>query len=260
MLVMSENLNVRNSRYMESVGSKDWNAIKIMARALAEKGANVIGVQVSTDGIGDEDILPFVAEAAQQGAGLPLCLDSRNTVALKKAVRICSQNPTINYLSKDEKNAIELLSLVRDTDASLIIRALNRTIPLPLESKLAILEDLMEMANAAGIPNERLFADPSLVHISSGLGQEHLLSAHESIVVLKDFVDPPVNTIIWLSNITTGLPKSLKSVVASAYLNYLAGAGLTAALVNVQDETIMRTIYLIKSFRNEVIFTPADIK
>ena len=36
-------------------------------------------------------------------------------------------------------------------------------------------------------------------------------------------------------------------------------AGLSAALVNVKDEEIMKTVYLIKSFRDEIIFSPADI-
>ena len=71
-----------------------------------------------------------------------------------------------------------------------------------------IIEDLIEKANAADIPNERIFADPSVVHIGRGNGQEHLLNAHESIVVLNEMVDPPLNTAVWISNVTTGLPKN----------------------------------------------------
>jgi len=122
-----------------------------------------------------------------------------------------------------------------------------------------IIEDLIEKANEADIPNERIFADPSVVHISKGMGQEHLLNAHECIVVLNELVDPPINTAVWISNVTTGLPKSLKPTVASAYLCYLAGAGLHAAIVNVMDPEIMKAVYLIKSFRDEIIFSPADL-
>jgi cobalamin-dependent methionine synthase I len=259
MLIIADNLNVRNTNYMTMVKKKDWKAIEVLAKELAAKGAEAINVQVSSDGIGDEDVLPLAVEAVQQGADLPLCVDSRNIKALKKAVSICKEPPIINYLSGDEKNPDELLSLVRETKSNLIIRALKGTVPMTLEAKLMIIEDLIEKANAADVPNERLFADPSVVHISKGMGQEHLMNAHESIVVLNEIVDPPLNTVIWLSNVTTGLPKKLRSIVASAYLSYLAGAGLHAALVNVEDEEVMRTVYLIKSFRDEVIFTPAEI-
>jgi cobalamin-dependent methionine synthase I len=122
-----------------------------------------------------------------------------------------------------------------------------------------IIEDLIEKANEADIPNERIFADPSVVHIVKGNGQEHLLNAHECIVVLNEMVDPPINTAIWISNVTAGLPKNLTSTVASAYLAYLAGAGLSAAIVNVNDAELMKTVYLIKAFREEITFAAGDL-
>ncbi|MGE5173108.1 MAG: dihydropteroate synthase [Betaproteobacteria bacterium] len=259
MLVIADNLSIRNADYMGAVKKKDRKAIEAMAKELAARGADMINVQVTSDGSGDEDALPFAAEAVQQGAGIPLCLDSRNVQALKKAVPLCTEPPIINYLSADEKNPDEVFSLVRETRSNLIIRALKGTVPTTLEAKLMIIEDLIEKANAADIPNERLFADPSVVHISKGMGQEHLLNAHESIVVLNEMVDPPINTAVWISNVTTGLPKKLKSTVASAYLCYLAGAGLHAAMVNVKDPEIMKAVYLIKTFRDEITFAAGDL-
>jgi cobalamin-dependent methionine synthase I len=259
MLVIADNLSVRNKAYSEALKKKDTKAIEAMAKELASKGADMLLVQVSSDGSGDEDSLPLAVEAAQRGSGLPLCLDSRNAAALKKAIALCTEPPIVNYVSADEKNIDELLTLVRETRSSLILRALKGTVPATLEAKLMILEDLIEKANAADIPNERLFADPSVVHISKGQGQEHLMNAHESIVVLNEMVDPPLNTAVWISNVTTGLPKIHKSVVASAYLSYLAGAGLSAALVNVNDAELMKVVYLIKTFRDEITFAAGDL-
>ena len=259
MLVIADNLSVRNKAYMDAVKRKDKKEIGAMAKELAAKGAELINVQVSQDGVGDEDALPMATEAVQQATNLPLCLDSRNVKALRSAVPLCSEPPIINYLSADEKDPEEFFALVRETKSNLIIRALKGTVPTTLEAKLMIIEDLIEKANAADIPNERIFADPSVVHISKGMGQEHLLNAHECIVVLNELVDPPINTAVWISNVTTGLPKNLRPTVATAYLCYLAGAGLHAAMVNVKDPDIMKAVYLIKSFRDEIIFSPADL-
>jgi 5-methyltetrahydrofolate corrinoid/iron sulfur protein methyltransferase len=259
MLVIADNLTTRNTDYMAAVKKKDKKALEAMAKELASLGADMINIQVSTDGSGDEELLPFVAEAVQQGSNLPLCLDSRNVKALKKTIPLCTEPPIVNYLSADEKNPDELLSLIRETKANLVIRALKGTVPATLEAKLMIIEDLVEKANAADIPNERLFADPSVVHIGKGMGQEHLMNAHECIVVLNEMVDPPINTSIWISNVTTGLPKKVKSMVASTYLSYLAGAGLHAAMVNVKDPEVMKTVYLIKTFRDEITFAAGDL-
>lgn len=259
MFVIADNLSVRNKAYMDAVRKKDTSAIRALAKELAAKGADMVNVQVSLDGVGDEDTLPMTAEAVQQGSDLPLCLDSRNVKALRKAVPLCSEPPIINYLSADEKNPDEVFTLVRETKANLVIRALKGTVPFTLEAKLMVIEDLLEKANAADIPNERLFADPSVVHISKGMGQEHLMNAHELIVMLNEMVTPPINTAVWISNVTTGLPRKFKSTVASAYLAYLAGAGLSAAMVNVMDAEVMKTVYLIKAFRDEITFAPGDL-
>jgi cobalamin-dependent methionine synthase I len=259
MLVIADNLNVRNKVYRDALKKKDAKAIAAMAKELAAKGADMINVQVSLDGAGDEVLLPMASEAVQKGSGLPLCLDSRNVKALKKTVPLCTEPPVINYLSADEKDAAELLTLVRETKSNLVIRALKGTVPATLEAKLMIIEDLIEKANAADIPNERIFADPSVVHIARGNGQEHLLNTHESIVVLNEMVDPPLNTVVWISNVTTGLPKNVRSVVASAYLSYLAGAGLSAAMVDMNDAELMKVVYLIKAFRDEITFAAGDL-
>jgi cobalamin-dependent methionine synthase I len=259
MLVIADNLSTRNADYMAAVKRKDVKTIEAMAKDLAARGAELINVQISSDGSGDEDLLPFVTGVIQKSAGIPLCLDSRNVKALSSAIPLCEEPPIINYYSADEKKPDDLLALVSKTKSSLIIRALKGTVPSTLEAKLLIIEDLLEKANAADIPNERLFADPSVVHISKGMGQEHLLNAHESIIVLNEMVDPPLNTVIWLSNVTAGLPKNLKSIVASSYLSYLAGAGLNAVLADVMDKEVMKAIYLIKTFRDEITFAAGDL-
>src|SRR5512135_833860 len=127
MLVMADNLSVRNKAYMDAVKKKDKKEIGALAKELAAKGAELINVQVSLDGIGDEDALPMATEAVQQATDLPLCLDSRNVKALRNAIPLCSEPPIINYLSADEKNPDDFLALVRETKSSLVLRALKGT-------------------------------------------------------------------------------------------------------------------------------------
>jgi cobalamin-dependent methionine synthase I len=76
---------------------------------------------------------------------------------------------------------------------------------------------------------------------------------------MKELVEPPLNTIAWISNISTGLPKALRKPLEASFLSYLAGAGLDAAMVDILDEHIRKTLYLIKSFRDEIVFSQTDI-
>jgi len=261
MIVIAENLNTRNKIYMEAVRKKDVQTISILSKELSVAGAEMINVQCSLDGSGDAETLPMVVEAVAKATGLLIALDSRNIEALKKAIPLCNKPPLINFISATEPaDPNELLSLVADKKTGLVIRASKGIVPTSIEAKLQIIGDIIEKANAADIPNERLFADPSIVHIGRGMGQNHLVNSHACILALKEMVEPEINTIAWISNISTGMPRALQPLINSTFLSYLSGAGIDAAMVDVLDPEIKKTIYLIKSFRDEIIFSPADIR
>jgi cobalamin-dependent methionine synthase I len=260
MIAIADNLNVRNSAYLDALVKRDKKVLSAIAEEIQKSGADMINVQCSLDGIGDEDSLPLIVEIISDYTEGPFSLDSRNIQALRRSMPLCKKPPLINFISKTEpENQEDLLSLVAGTGASLILRASGGTIPSSLEAKLQIIEELIEKANGADIPNERLFADPSVVHISRGMGQNHLVNSLECIRILKELVEPPVNTIAWISNISPGMPRVVRKWLEASFLTYLAGAGLDAAMVDVLDEQIAKSIYLIKSFRDEVIFSPTDI-
>lgn len=261
MIVIAENLNTRNEPYMEAIKKRDKKAISNMARQLVEAGAEIINIQCSLDGIGDEDALPMAVEAVSEGGETGISLDSRNIEAVRRSLPKCKRPPLVNFISATEPpENNDLLKLVSDSTSSLVIRAAKGTIPTSLEAKLQIVEALIEEANAADIPNERLFADPSIVHLGRGMGQSHIVNSYECIRLLNGMVEPPINTIAWISNISTALPRTLKPEMDAAFLCYLAGAGLDAAMVDVLAPGIKKTLYLIKSFRDEIIFTPADME
>lgn len=260
MIIIADNLNIRNKIYMDAVSKRDKNILAKLMKELKESGADIINLQCSLDGAGDEDTLQWVTEVLCDTTDSGISLDSRNVQALKKAIPLCKRPPLINFISETEPEDQEaMISLVSNSGASLVIRASKGIIPISLEAKLQIIEDLLDMANAADIPNERLFADPSIVHVSRGMGQKHLLNSHQCIRVIKEFIEPPTNTIAWISNISTGLPKELRKPLEATFLSYMAGAGLDAAMVDILDKNIKKAIYLIKSFRDEIVFSQADI-
>lgn len=260
MIIIAENLNTRNKTYMNAVKKKDKKALKELLKKIEDAGADIINLQCSLDGADDENTLPWVTEVLCNNVDCGISLDSRNVQAITDALQICKRPSLINYLSDNEPDDQEaLLSLISKSDASLVIRASKGTIPTSLEAKLQIIEDLLEIANEADIPNERLFADPSIVHIEGGMGQRNNLNSYECVKVIKDLVQPPLNTIAWISNVSAGLPKTLRKPLEATFLSYMAGAGLDAAIVDVFDKHIKRALYLIKSFRDEIVFSKAEM-
>jgi cobalamin-dependent methionine synthase I len=261
MIAISDNLNTRNKSYMDSLMRRDEKTITGLVKNISDAGADMINVQCSLDGSGDEDYLPWMTGILSRTTECGISLDSRNVPAIEKAIPLCKKPPLINFISKSEPaDKASLLSLISGSGASLIIRASSGSIPSSLEAKLQIIEDLLESANEADISNERIYADPSIVHIGRGMGQKHLVNSRECVAVLKELVEPPVKTIAWISNVSTGLHGNIRKPLEAAFITYMAGAGLDAAMVDILNDNVQNAIYLIRSFRDEIVFSQADIK
>lgn len=260
MLIIAENLNVRNGRYMNALRKFSPEVIHQLAGELIDAGANALNIQTSTDGAGDEVMLPKVVEAISQVYGTQLVLDSRNEEALGRAISLCRMPPIINHISVGAKNTDEIIGLCRKNRCRLILRAMkDGIIPASLDDRLQAIETLIEKANEAGISNEDLLADPSIVHLGQGMGQEHVHIYRDFVDALQELTDPPIDTISWISNVSTGSPRELWPRINAILLAYLGGAGLKAAMVDLLDPEMRDTIYLLRVFSNEVVFSGSEI-
>ena len=102
MITIADNLNTRNKIYLDAVSKRDKKAIAELAIKLKESGADMINLQCSLDGSGDEETLPWLVEILNVAADTLVSLDSRNIPALKKSVPLCEKPPLINFISKTE--------------------------------------------------------------------------------------------------------------------------------------------------------------
>ncbi|MDH4100151.1 MAG: dihydropteroate synthase [Nitrospirota bacterium] len=261
MLFIAENLNTRNTRFTNALKDFSSGTIQHLASELVDAGANALNIQTSTDGVGDEVALPKVVQAISRTLDVQLVLDSRNVEALARAIPLCTVPPIINYLAAGTESSDAIITLCQRHGCSLILRAMrDDIIPTSLDDRLQAIETLIEKANAAGIVNSRLLADPSIVHMGQGMGQDYVRIYREFVNALGELTDPPVGTIAWISNLSTGLSHDIRPTINATFLAYLMGAGLKAAMVDMLEPEIANTIYLLRVFNNELVFSAAEFE
>ena len=100
MIVIADNLNMRNTVYTEALKGRKRDVLSEIVKKIAH--ADMINVQCSLDGSGDEETLPWSVGIVLETAEKDICLDSRNMHALKKAIPLCKKPPLINYISATE--------------------------------------------------------------------------------------------------------------------------------------------------------------
>jgi cobalamin-dependent methionine synthase I len=238
----------------------DKASISEMADKLKAAGSDMLNVNLSLDGDGDEKYMGAVVEAVQS-AGLPLSIDSRNFRAHSAAIKAARVPVTLNYVSAEESRSNwtgEILKLAADHKTDLVLLALRKGTPADADERLAIISELMEKANSAGIPNERLIIDPVILHLGGGIGQKHAVAVQQTLYGLRELVEPPVRTTCWLSNISAGASKELRPAINDAFLAMLAGLGLWSAYLDVLNRETMRTVRLIRALTDEAVYSLAD--
>jgi len=88
----------------------------------------------------------------------------------------------------------------------------------------------MGRAMEYGVPLEDLFLDPLVLQIATS--QDHARHVIKAIGMFQEMNDPPMKTVVGLSNISNGCPKHIRPILNKYYFLMLMNAGLTSAIAD----------------------------
>ncbi|MFN3479206.1 MAG: dihydropteroate synthase, partial [Thermodesulfovibrionales bacterium] len=106
-------------------------------------------------------------------------------------------------------------------------------LPADAEERAAIAAEIMARAMEYGVPLDDLYLDPLVLQISTS--QDHALKVIDAIKMFREMNDPPMKTVVGLSNISNGCPKNLRPILNKYYFLMLLDAGLTAAIADAHE-------------------------
>ena len=80
------------------------------------------------------------------------------------------------------------------------------------------------------MPLEDIYLDPLVLQIATS--QDHAVKVIEAIKMFQEMNEPPMKTVVGLSNISNGCPKHIRPILNKYYFIMLMNAGLTAAIAD----------------------------
>jgi 5-methyltetrahydrofolate corrinoid/iron sulfur protein methyltransferase len=268
MLTIANNITTRNVkvrrafwRQKKGIWRPQDEPVKIitdLARQCAAAGADVIEVNIQQH-YDLPETMEFAVKAVQEATDLQLCLSTHNPEALEAGLKACTQPPIVNYLSIDEQRLGKMLPMIANYEAQAVLLLVEAPELPDAEEMMKKAAIVVGAANESGIADERLFIDIGLYHITTDIGQRHLLQVREFLRSLPEVFDPPVRSTCWIGNASAGAPRRLRRQINAMLLAMLAGAGLSSAFVDALDRETMSSIRLIRVFRNEVIYSDGEI-
>ena len=211
----------------EAMISGDMEPIRQVAIKQVEAGADILIISVAAFGIDETATLPRVTEEVIKTVDVPLCLESRNPVALEKALQLGCGKPIISSVTGEDSMLEQILPLVRKYNTAFVALASDSSgIPNNATRRLEIITHIVEKAKEAGIGPEDILAD--CVAESSAVNNMAVIITLETMKMVKQMWG--LNLILGASNVSFGLPDRM--VINAVFLSLAVQGGLTSAIVN----------------------------
>lgn len=236
MLIIGEKLSIIAKRVREAMMKKDKGPIQEIALAQWKAGAGMIDANIGPAEDGGEELMEWMVTTIQEVAQAPVCLDTTNAQALEAGIKVHNNawgKPLINSTSNDPER-FPILELAAKYNAQVIGLTVGKGgLPADAEERTAIAAEIMARAMEYGVDLEDIYLDPLVLQIATT--QDQAVKVIEAIKMFQEINDPPMKTVVGLSNISNGCPKHIRPLLNKYYFIMLMNAGLTAAIADAHE-------------------------
>jgi len=236
MLIIGEKLSIIAKRVREAMLKKDKAPIQEIAVRQWKEGSGIIDANIGPAEDGGEALMEWMVTTIQEVVPLPVCLDTTNASAIEAGLKVHNNQwgrALINSTSNDPER-FPILELGAKYNSQVIGLTVGKGgLPADAGERAAIAADIMARAMEYGLPLEDLILDPLVLQIATS--QDHALKVIEAIKMFQEMNDPPMKTVVGLSNISNGCPKHIRPILNKYYFIMLMNAGLTSAIADAHE-------------------------
>jgi 5-methyltetrahydrofolate corrinoid/iron sulfur protein methyltransferase len=183
----------------------------------------------------------------------PVCLDTTNIQAIEAGIKVHNNEwgkPLINSTSNDPER-FPFLELAAKYQVPIIALTISKGgLPADAEERTAIAAEIMGRAMEYGLPIEEIYLDPLVLQIATT--QDQALHVIKAVRMFQDLNDPPMKTVVGLSNISNGCPKHIRPILNKYFLTLLAYEGLTAAIADAAE--VNETVKTIDAIMGDTLY------
>ena len=232
--VIGERINPTGKpKLKEALRKGNFYEVQDMALEQKDNGAHILDVNVGLPGTDEMSLMKSAIETLSVQAKLPLCIDSSNIGVIEMALRIYPGRALINSMSTKEEHLQKLLPLIKRYRPMFILLPIgDKGIPQTAEGRIEEIKAAYEVIHEAGIGKDSILVDGLVMTISSDPK-----AAKETLKVVKWCTANGFHTVLGISNGSFGLPE--RRFINAAYLVMAIGFGLSAAIMNPNDELMM---------------------
>ena len=239
MIVIGEKINGFIPKALAAIEARDAGYITQIAVSQAESGADYLDICAGVPPEQEREAMEWLIRTVQEATDLPLCLDSPDPQVLLEMMGLAARPGLLNSASMENGKCETVFPAIAGTGWSVIALTCNNDgIPDDPQVKLSIAREIMGLARAYGIADERLFIDPLVTTLATK--QDSLLNFTEGIRLIREEF-PQVHFTSGLSNISFGMP--YRKAINQQFLCLAMAAGMDSAIMDPTQPDMQAALY-----------------
>lgn len=243
MILIGENIHVISKQVREALINRDEKFISELIKI--QSNMDFIDLNIGPAKGDMEGILSWLASLVKKYSDLNISFDTTNSDEMRNGLENFDGKTFINSTSSDEPRLSRMTDMAAEFGSNLIALTLSKEtgIPKTSDGRLEIAFNIYEKCLEKDIESEKLFFDPLILPVN--VEQSQGLEAINTIKMIKESFDPPVKTVVGLSNISNGCPKEIRPLINRVYACLAFGAGLDAAIIDAKDVELVRILKML---------------
>ena len=236
-VIIGERINPTGKKKFKAA-LRENNIEYILAEGLRQEdsGAHILDVNVGLPEIDEPAMMGEVITRLQSVLALPLQIDTTDSAALERGMRLYNGKPMVNSVNGKQESIETVFPLVRKYGGVLVALVLDEQgIPATAKGRIAIARKIYEAADRYGVPREDIVIDGLAMTISSD--SRSALVTLETLRRVRDELGG--HSILGVSNISFGLPR--REIVNAHFLTMAMQSGLSCAIINPGNEAMMQS-------------------
>lgn len=247
MILIGENIHVISKKVREALENRDEIFVKNLLNL--QKKMDYVDLNVGPARGDLMGVLAWLSSIIEQDFSLKISLDTTNFFEMKNAIINLkkSDNIFLNSVGLDFEKIELMTNLALENNSNLIALTMSKEsgIPKTSDGRLEIAFQIYEKCLDMGLNSEKIFFDPLVLPIK--VDQSQALESLNTLKMIKESFDPPVSTVVGLSNISNGMPSHLRSLVNKVYGVMAFGAGLDAVIMDATDTELIRVFRMLEN-------------
>ena len=242
-ILIGERINpTGKKRFKQALMENDIDYILGEGINQQEKGVHILDVNVGLPDIDEPSMLCRAVTELQAVTDLPLQIDTSNTCAMERALRLYNGKAMINSVSGKAESMDAVFPLAAKYGGLIVALTLDENgIPETAEGRVEIARKILSRASEYGIKAKDIIFDTLAMTVSAD--NKAAIATLGALRTIKNELG--CHTSLGVSNVSFGLPH--REVINSTFFALALENGLSAAIMNPYSADMMKTYYAFRA-------------